>query len=143
VAGRAGRRGDGRVIVQTYQPAHYAIQAAARHDVDAFYAEEILFRRIHRYPPYTRLVRYLVRRPDEERAEVEAIGVARALARHAAECGVEIDLLGPAPAFAAKIAGEYQWQLVLRASADGMEALLDGLPTPPGWVVDVDPMSVL
>jgi primosomal protein N' (replication factor Y) len=143
VAGRAGRRGEGRVIVQTYQPAHYAIQAAARHDVDAFYAEEIPFRRIHRYPPYTRLVRYLVRRPDEERAEVEAIGVARLLARHAAERGVEIDLLGPAPAFAAKIAGEYQWQLVLRASADGMEALLDGLPTPPGWVVDVDPMSVL
>ena len=143
VAGRAGRRGHGRVVVQTYQPAHYAIQAAALHDVDAFYAEEIPFRRVHRYPPYTRLVRYVVRRRDEAQAELEAVQLARALARHAMERQVVIDLLGPAPAFAAKIAGEYQWQVVLRADPDGMERLLDGLPAPPGWVVDVDPQSVM
>ena len=49
VAGRAGRRGPGaRVIVQSYTPEHYAIQAAARHDYDGFFVEEIHFRRRHR-----------------------------------------------------------------------------------------------
>jgi primosomal protein N' (replication factor Y) len=44
VAGRAGRRGPGsRVVVQSYTPEHYAIQAASRHDYETFFAEEIDF----------------------------------------------------------------------------------------------------
>ncbi|HEV2131890.1 MAG TPA: primosomal protein N', partial [Longimicrobiaceae bacterium] len=62
VAGRAGRRGPGgRVAIQTYTPRHYAIQASAEHDYDAFYAAEIAFREQHSFPPFTRLVRYVTR----------------------------------------------------------------------------------
>ncbi|MBA3414972.1 MAG: primosomal protein N' [Chloroflexia bacterium] len=142
VAGRAGRRGPGSVvIVQSYTPDHYAIRAAARHDYAAFYGEEIAFRRTHRYPPFVRLVRYLVRDADEARCAAHADEMARRLARHARDRGVEMDLLGPTPAFATKARGLYQWQIVLR-TAD-LEPLLDGLPAPPGWAVDVDPQSLL
>jgi primosomal protein N' (replication factor Y) len=142
VAGRAGRRGPGSVaIVQSYTPDHYAIRAAARHDYAAFYAEEIAFRRTHRYPPFVRLVRYLVRDADEARCAAQADEMARLLARHASSRGIEMDLLGPTPAFATKSRGLYQWQIVLRT--DDLDSLLDGLPAPPGWIVDVDPQSLL
>jgi primosomal protein N' (replication factor Y) len=142
VAGRAGRRGPGsRVIVQSYTPEHYAIQAASRHDYDAFFAEEIDFRRIHRYPPFVRLARFLYRHKSDEACARAADELARKLARHARERGVAMDLLGPAPAFASRVRGEYQWHVILRAA--DLEELLTGLPGDPGWVVDIDPQSLL
>lgn len=144
VAGRAGRRQRGsEVIVQTYSPAHYAIQAAARHDVDAFLREELEFRRKQRYPPYARLIRYMVRRNTDEECAAESDDLARAVLRHARNARVQIELLGPIPAFAYRIGGLYQWQLVVRAAPDDLERLLDGLPAPPGWAVDIDPLSVV
>ncbi|MDQ3780142.1 MAG: primosomal protein N' [Chloroflexota bacterium] len=142
VAGRAGRRAPGsRVIVQSYTPDHYAIQAAARHDYDTFYAEEIDFRRAHRYPPFARLVRYLFRGKDEAICAAESEEMARALARHAYTRGIAMDLLGPTPAFASRVRGLYQWQIVMRAV--DLDPLLDNLPIRPGWTVDVDPQSLL
>ncbi len=142
VAGRAGRRGPGsKVVIQTYTPRHYAIQAAVQHDYDAFYAEEIGFREQHQFPPFTRLIRYVVRRDKERQAALEAENIAREVARHARRAGVTIDILGPTPAFAARVRGQYQWQFVVRTRE--MDALLDGLPAPPGWVVDVDPQSMM
>jgi primosomal protein N' (replication factor Y) len=144
VAGRAGRRQRGsEVIVQTYSPAHYAIQAAAHHDVDAFLREELEFRRRQRYPPFARLIRYSVRRNSDDECAAASDELARHIARHARNARVQVELLGPIPAFAYRIGGLYQWQLVVRASADGIEQLLDGLPAPPGWAVDIDPISVL
>ena len=58
VAGRAGRSTlGGEVIVQTYHPDHYAIVAASNHDYDAFYRQEMAFRRQQGYPPVRRLAR--------------------------------------------------------------------------------------
>jgi primosomal protein N' (replication factor Y) len=142
VAGRAGRRGPGsRVIVQSYTPDHYAIQAAASHDYETFFAEEIDFRRRHRYPPFVRLARFLYRHRDDAVCARAADVLARRLARHARDRGVAMDLLGPAPAFASRVRGEYQWHIVLRSPE--LESLLDDLPTVPGWVIDIDPQSLL
>ena len=142
VAGRAGRRGPGsRVIVQSYTPEHYAIQAAAQHDYDGFFNEEIDFRRQHRYPPFVRLARFLYRNRGDAACAKSADQMARKLASHARERGVPMDLLGPAPAFASRVRGEYQWQVILRTP--DLELLLDGLPVEPGWSVDIDPQSLL
>jgi primosomal protein N' (replication factor Y) len=142
VAGRAGRRGPGsRVVVQSYTPEHYAIQAASRHDYDGFFTEEIDFRRQHRYPPFVRLARYLYRNRNDAACAKAADQMARKLARHARERGVSMDLLGPAPAFASRVRGDYQWQVVLRSS--DLDSLLDGIPVDPGWTVDIDPQSLL
>ena len=142
VAGRAGRRAaGGSVVVQTFSPDHYAVQAAARHDYQAFYDEEIDFRRSHRYPPFTRLVRYMYRHLDETKCAAEADEMARLLARHARHSTAKVDILGPTPAFASRLRGQYQWQIILRA--DELDPLLDGLPARPGWAIDVDPQSLL
>ena len=58
VAGRSGRSPlGGRVIMQTFQPENYAIQAAARHDYAGFYQQELAFRKRIGYPPFSRLAR--------------------------------------------------------------------------------------
>jgi primosomal protein N' (replication factor Y) len=144
MAGRAGRRTPGsRVIVQTYTPDHYVLQAAADHDVEQFFAHEIRFREEYRYPPFVRMIRYQVRGATDDDCALEADTLVRALGRHARSAGSEIEIVGPAPAFIARIRGEQQWHLVVKSSADGIERMLDHLPHPPGWSVDIDPVSLL
>jgi primosomal protein N' (replication factor Y) len=142
VAGRAGRRGPGSIVVfQTYTPEHYALQTASQHDYPRFYADEIQFRERFRFPPMHRLARFVYRADTDETAALEAGLMARELASHAYRNRIEMELLGPSPAFVAKIRGQYQWQLVLRTTE--MEAVLRGLPRRQGWVVDIDPESML
>ncbi len=73
VAGRSGRSAlGGQVVLQTFQPEHYAIQAASRHDYAGFYARELEERRQLGYPPFSRLVRLELRATDPARVEAEA-----------------------------------------------------------------------
>ena len=69
-AGRAGR-GDrpGRVIIQTYQPDHYSIAAAARQDYDGFYAQEICFRQMMHYPPASHMLMLLAESVKDQAAD--------------------------------------------------------------------------
>lgn len=142
VAGRAGRRGPGsKVVFQTYTPEHYAVQAASKHDYQRFYADEIGFRERFRFPPMHRLARFVYRADSEQAAALEADAMARELARHAYHHKIEMELLGPSPAFVARIRNQFQWQLVLRTTQ--MEDVLKDMPRRPGWVVDIDPESML
>ena len=57
VAGRAGRGKDrGMVVVQTYEPENYALQAAKHHDYKSFFQEEIQLRRFMEYPPFSDII---------------------------------------------------------------------------------------
>ncbi len=67
VAGRAGRgTKPGLVVVQTYQPDHYSIRLASRHNYEEFYKREIEVRRQFRYPPYSHIIRVLISGDDEK-----------------------------------------------------------------------------
>jgi primosomal protein N' (replication factor Y) len=155
VAGRAGRGLlGGHVILQTFQPEHYAIQAAAAHDYQAFYRQELELRRSLDYPPFSRLVKFTFQHRSRETAQEAAERLAsqlRALlasqqgALLASQQGAQLnereaDLIGPVPAFFMRLAGEYRWMVVLRAREP---AALIPSPLPRGWVVDVDPVSLL
>jgi hypothetical protein len=73
VAGRAGRGLlGGQVVLQTYQPDHYVIQAAAKHDYDGFYQQEIAYRRELGYPPFRKLARMVFRYGSDIQAQGEA-----------------------------------------------------------------------
>jgi primosomal protein N' (replication factor Y) len=143
VAGRAGRHlPHGRVVIQTYTPEHYAIRAASRQDYRAFYEEELAFRERHGYPPFRRLVRLLVRHRDEVAGQLAAAEVAERLRAQAAAHGAgDCEVLGPTPAFVSRIRGFYQWQLLVRG-ADGPRIVAE-VPLHGGWVIDVDPVSLL
>ena len=91
VAGRAGRgERPGRVVIQTYHPGHYAIQAALNQDDEAFAREELRFRRVFHYPPYTRLVQLLVRDQNRDRAQAGISTLTADLAAHPLSRGVRL-----------------------------------------------------
>jgi primosomal protein N' (replication factor Y) (superfamily II helicase) len=146
LAGRAGR-GDrpGRVVIQTYHPDHYAIQAALRGDDAGFAAEELRFRRVFHYPPYTRMIQILLRDKDRARAEAAARRLAQELEEHPLGRGVRLS--GPAPAPLERLRGQWRFQILLRAeSGRDLHRLLDAvLPAHPTCelVVDVDPQQLL
>jgi primosomal protein N' (replication factor Y) len=143
VAGRAGRGLlGGRVIVQTYMPDHYAIQAAARHDYVAFATKELAFRREQNYPPYSRLARLLFRDVDVGRVQRAAEAVGKQLREHLASKKLsDTAVLGPAPCFFTRVRDHFRWHVILR-TADPVSALSD-LPLPPACRVDVDPINLL
>ncbi|HEX8731960.1 MAG TPA: primosomal protein N', partial [Ktedonobacterales bacterium] len=146
VAGRAGRgEAPGRVIVQTFNPEHFCIQAAARHDYATFSEVELSVRRQYGYPPFRRLVKLLYEHRDRYSAQIEAVALAEALERAIqAQRLPETDLVGPAPAFLERLRGRYRWQIIVRGP-DPLRALR-ALPTEalaPGWAIDVDPATSL
>ncbi len=143
VAGRAGRgERPGRVIIQTYSPRHYAVQAAACHDYEALYRAEIELRRRAGYPPFGRLARLVFAHTNAAYAQQEARRLAQELAAERQRRGIPgAQVIGPAPALLERLRGRWRWQIILRA-ADPVE-LLSAVTLPRGWQVDVDPVTLL
>jgi len=142
VAGRAGRSPlGGKVILQTFQPDHYAIRAAAHHDYAGFYRQELDFRKRLHYPPYTRLARLEIRNSDSARAEAEARSMARQIEhwiREGSHHGT--DIIGPVPCFFARQNGAYRWQIIVRGPNPA--EILRGRPLGE-WRIEIDPSSLL
>ncbi len=143
VAGRAGRGLlGGEVIIQSYSPEHYAIRAAARHDFAGFYAEELRHRRELGYPPFSRLVRLIVRGESADRAKHEAERIFKTLTQRVNEQqSGNVSLIGPAPCFYPKRDNLYRWHIIVRGG--NPTALLDGLRSGQFLQIDVDPVSLL
>lgn len=139
VLGRSGRGpSGGRGILQTYLPDHYAVRSAAAHDYVTFVDAELETRRRFGHPPFGKLVLLQTSARKEETVKRRASELARALRESA---GTDAEVLGPAPAFAAKQAGSYRAQIVLRGARPN--ALLDRVEIGTQWTVDVDPMTLL
>ena len=141
VAGRAGRGAEpGRVIVQTYRPENYAIQAAATQDYRSFYEEELEYRREMGNPPFSRLIRLGYSHTNKAAAEREALRYADLLRHERDVRGLtDLQVMGPTPGFPARLKGRYRWRVVLRGRAPRW--LLDRVPVPQKWLVDVDPVG--
>jgi primosomal protein N' (replication factor Y) len=146
VAGRAGRseRG-GRVVLQTFDPAHPVIRSTAQHDVNGFYEYELDQRRRLGYPPFSRLVRLEYRHHDPAAAEQEANKVSERLkdVLHTERWKL-LTVIGPVPSFFSRTGGIYRWQIVLRGS-DPLTLLREQSAERwlKDWRVEVDPISLL
>ncbi len=113
-AGRAGR-GDkpGQVVIQTYQPDHYAVRFAAAQDYEGFYAEEILYRSLLQYPPVAHMLMVLLVTKTEERGDALAEELAAQISGGKAEQEGWM-LIGPARAGIAKINDLYRNVLYIK-----------------------------
>ncbi len=114
VAGRAGR-GElpGRVLIQTFHPHHYALRHACAQDYDAFFEEEILYRKNLNYPPFVALASLLIHGEDFTRVQTTAAELRRAL--DDANTDRACRILGPAPAPLARLRGEHRLQILLKS----------------------------
>ena len=143
VAGRAGRGpGGGRVVVQTFNPEHYAIRSVAAHDYERFCRQEIQYRLQNRYPPFARLTRLTHSQVNSEKAQAESERVAVALRHERDRLGLpQTEVLGPVPCFIPRLRGRYRWQILIRGDEPGR--LLQKVGLGDGWAVEVDPVTLL
>ena len=143
VAGRSGRGMlGGRVVLQTYHPNHYAVRRAAAHDYVGFAQRELAFRRQAGYPPAIRLARMVFSHTNRDKAQQAAEGLAITLREALQNADLPLtNLIGPAPAFFARVRGRYRWQILLRSIAPA--DFLRDVDIPAGWLVDIDPVDVL
>jgi primosomal protein N' (replication factor Y) len=119
VAGRAGRgKSPGRVILQTYNPGHFSIEAARNQDYEAFFRQEIQYRKTLGYPPFSRLIQLRISGADADRTAVQAQRIGRyyrQLCRRHPQFA-QLEILGPIEAPLARIANKYRWQLLLKGA---------------------------
>ena len=114
--GRAGRKEKkGTAVIQTYQPEHYSIRAAAAQDYPAFFDEEIGYRELMDYPPAYHMMAIHASCPEEERLEQAMEYIRRFLLRFHVE--PRIQLIGPARESVAKISDLYRFVLYVKASS--------------------------
>ncbi|HEY1353066.1 MAG TPA: primosomal protein N' [Ktedonobacteraceae bacterium] len=142
VAGRAGRgSAAGQVIVQTFNPQHFCIDAASRHDYHEFYAAEIEARRRYGYPPFRQFVKLTYSHENRLRAQNEALLLRERLDHWIERLGLaDTDIVGPAPAVMERLQGKYRWQMILRGH--DLQQLLRVLSAP-DWHIDIDPVSIM
>ncbi|MFN2111985.1 MAG: primosomal protein N' [Anaerolineales bacterium] len=143
VAGRAGRSPlGGQAIMQTFEPDHYVIQAAAGHDYQGFYDQEIRYRQELGYPPFQNLVRLEIRDRDYKTAEAKIRTYAAVLEGWIEREGFRAThLVGPTPPYFSKIRGEYRWQLLVKGP-DPVKLIRDHHPGP-DWIIEVNPPTIL
>lgn len=157
VSGRAGRYNDaGRVIVQTFHPDNTAIRLATEGSVKKFYLQELESRRETRFPPYARLVNFVIRGRNKERCSA-AIENLRQLVASCVDALKGLpdvtdlpDILGTAACPIEKIAGNWRFHLVLRGSHAGRvmqvaTVVRSQFKVPSGLYLelDVDPLQML
>ena len=152
VSGRSGR-GDlpGRVIIQTLNPSHYAIERTKNHDYRGFFNEEIAARQGTGYPPFSRMIQVLVTGLNREKAQQGAewiVGKARHLMK--SQMGLQgVSLIGPVEAPIARIRGRHRWQILFKGQSVRLlqqltKQVLSGVKASGCDIkVDVDPVNFM
>ena len=150
VAGRSGRsEAGGDVIIQTYMPEHYSIQAAQGHDYLRFYREEIGYREALLYPPLSHAATILLRGEVEAEVIETANHLLDQLEVFKDDRFPTVEIRGPVPAPLARIRNKFRWLFLLRSEdVEELRELIQcsvaaTLLTNIDLIVDIDPISVL
>jgi primosomal protein N' (replication factor Y) (superfamily II helicase) len=143
VAGRAGRgQAGGKVIIQTYAPENYAVRAAGRYDYNAFYEQELAYRRKLHFPPFIQLARLLYSHTNDTACQSQAEKMRDLLNVEKDARGLAgISIIGPAPAFIHRLRGRYRWHIIMRGR--DLSDFLAPVSFPQGWTVDIDPVGLI
>jgi len=156
VAGRAGR-GDapGTVVMQTYTPDHFTIEASRRQDYIAFFNHEIPFRKALKYPPFTRIIQVKISGIDKDKTAGharKAADILSALLTSGPENVPPVDILGPIEAPIQRISSRFRWQLLIKSTSfSRISCLVRAMLQHPDFrslknttiAIDVDPYSMM
>ena len=124
VAGRSGRgKKPGKVFIQTMQPENSAIQYSRNHDHVGFSKEEMGFRKLLNYPPYSRLIKFVLKGAKDFEVEKEAQSLRKSIEMVLPEG----EVLGPSPSPIAWMNRNYYWEVLLKISPEKAENYIEGL----------------
>ncbi len=132
VAGRSGRgKQRGRVIIQTFNPDHYAIRTAKAHDYRSFFDKELGLREQLGYPPFSHLTCLRLKGNNKTKTAEVALSVTQEIKNILVgwpKRGKEILVLGPVEAPISKLKGKYRWQILLKGkNISLMQHLISGV----------------
>lgn len=146
VAGRVNRPGakfPGQVLIQTFRPEQDFFKLIAEKNIEKFLEKELLERKNLGLPPFGKIIKLIYQDYDSKRAEKEAVRIYALL-----ENGLpaKIRLTEPQDAFVAKVRGRFRKQIILKYPPtyplpEETRRLLENLPS--GWMIDVDPISLI
>lgn len=112
VAGRAGRHEkEGQVIIQTYNPEHYAIQDVKQNNYLTFYQREMTYRKLGKYPPYYFLINFTISHKEMKKVMEASKHIHHILLQHLTSKSY---VLGPSPAALFRINNEYRFQILVK-----------------------------
>ncbi len=145
VAGRTGRGKErGYVILQTYNPNNFIIQAAAQHNYQLFFKEELKARQELSFPPFTKIIKLIYQGYKKEKVEEESLRLVEILRCMVAKNKLAISILGPAPTFIPRIRRRYRYHLILMFPLEKWAKRSSILKlVPENWIIDIEPESLL
>ncbi len=143
-AGRAGRGAiPGRVVVQCYNPEHFAVQTGIRQDYEKFFREEMQLRKALFNPPYSRIIKLTFQSKSQQEAAQMAQSLGQDFAKYFTGNAMH-QVVGPAPAMMSCLRGVYRFVLLIKtADIDAVlhflreKKIADNMQV----VVDIDPLS--
>ena len=154
-AGRAGRysgqasdQGEadvGQVIVQAYQPQHYAVSCGIMQDYESFYKQELSIRKQLFYPPFSRLVKLLFQNQEEKKARENAAEFVQLFQRQFSQVKAH-QIIGPSPAVIAQFCGTYRFVVLIKTGE--IESVIQflrtvGMHLRTDVAIDIDPISMM
>lgn len=116
VSGRAGRHEkEGEVIIQTYNPEHYAIKDVQANDYKAFFNKEMNYRKMGKYPPYFFLINFTIAHKEMKKVMEASKHIHKILLQHLTDKAL---VLGPSPAALSRINNEYRFQILVKYKSE-------------------------
>lgn len=150
VAGRGGRgETAGKVIIQTFNPQHYAVQYVQNHDYKSFYAEEIAFRQSLQYPPFGRIINLRLSAVRKDLLLEDAQLLGKLAKKLSARYKNAVEIIGPAESPLAKIRGRFRFQMLIKGQDINFlhqiahELILKHTNSAVKITVDVDPENFM
>ena len=140
VAGRSGRsEKSGDVVIQTYNPDHYAISLTKNHDYNSFYKQEMNIRRELKYPPYYYICNIRISGKDKDYILNEALKIKKSLERNL----TSTIILGPSSSSLFKLNNIYRYNIILKYKKEEnlsliLSKVLDHYKTDNRIKVDID-----
>jgi primosomal protein N' (replication factor Y) len=154
VSGRTGRfNEEGKVVVQTFNPDNLAIRMATQNNLEQFYQQELSFRKATNFPPYTRLVNFVIRGKNREKCSDAIVKLKQLVDQTVGRIKTKnalLDVLGHSSCPIEKIADSWRFHLVVR-STDISKVLYIATVVHQNFKVasglyleiDIDPLSML
>lgn len=148
VAGRTNRPGarfPGQVLIQTFNPENKLLKMAAQKDFLSFYQQEIAEREALKLPPFSRIIKLIFQSYKFSEAEKETEKLFNFLQNKISEIENGIAITPPQDSFVSKVRGRFRKQILIKISDEKsfekIKTYLENLPA--GWMLDVDPVSIV
>lgn len=142
VSGRVGRNENAsQLIIQSYKPDHPSIKFGATQDYEAFYDYEIENRKKANFPPFCHILQLICVYKTEQSAILNSKKIMKNLQPICSELNIEI--LGPTPAFYERQGDTFRWQLILKSKNRANLLNVAKLIPDKNWQIELDPSSLL